>query len=113
MFAQLCHSADATVTPDGAKVALSNAISGFDIYDIDSGSPQGSLPTEDSQRRAIPILYIHGGKALVSGGTAGQATLWDPQNRCRHHGLSVKGTSDSLFSLGMPDIRQITSPYWP
>ncbi|KAI0351495.1 WD40 repeat-like protein [Trametes cingulata] len=78
---------DASVRPDLARIVLSNATSGFDIYDLDSGSPEAFLPAGPGACRAVPVLFIHGGNALLSGSTTGQVALWDVDRRRRHHTL--------------------------
>ncbi|KAI0650186.1 WD40-repeat-containing domain protein, partial [Trametes meyenii] len=67
---------DASVKPDGKQIVISNAASGFDVYNLISGEPEGSMATEGGLR-AVPVLFIHGGNAVVSGSTIGDVILWD------------------------------------
>ncbi|KAI0651249.1 WD40-repeat-containing domain protein [Trametes meyenii] len=82
---------NASVRPDGSTIALSNAHTGFDVYNLQKGVPEASLGSDMGQRRTIPVLFIHGGNALLGGSTTGVIPLWDVVNQCRHHTLVLEG----------------------
>ncbi|KAL7280514.1 hypothetical protein ACG7TL_005446 [Trametes sanguinea] len=81
--------ADASLRPGDTEIALSNASLGFDIYSLKSGSPQYFLPTEVKHRRAIPVLFNHGGNTLVGGSTTGEVFVWEINTRRRHQTLHL------------------------
>ncbi|KAJ2985919.1 hypothetical protein NUW54_g9980 [Trametes sanguinea] len=91
---------DASLRPGDAEIALSNATSGFDVYSLRSGSPQYFLPIEVRQRRSVPVLFIHGGNALVAGSTTGKIVLWDINTRRRHQTLSFPG-GDNILAIAV------------
>ena len=52
-------------------------ISGFDIYDLAQGKIVRSFTHEvGEQQRAIPVLFVHGGTAVVGGSAVGYVNLW-------------------------------------
>ncbi|KAI1785652.1 WD40-repeat-containing domain protein [Ganoderma leucocontextum] len=69
--------ASATVSEDGTRIAISNVVRGFDIYSLRTGAPLCSLDQDMRRTFPTPVLWIHGGLALLGGTTTGQLTLWD------------------------------------
>ncbi|KAI1786033.1 WD40-repeat-containing domain protein [Ganoderma leucocontextum] len=83
--------ANASITPDGRKLAVSNMVSGFDIYDTDTGSSLGTLSHVIDRIYAVPILFAHGGNAVIGGSTVGEIDIWDVANLRKHQTLGLGG----------------------
>ncbi|RPD74275.1 WD40 repeat-like protein [Lentinus tigrinus ALCF2SS1-7] len=73
-----------SMSPLGSTIALSIMGAGFDLYDLDSGVCLASFADESDGQRTVPVLLVHGGRALLGGGTAGRATLWNVHNKRIH-----------------------------
>ena len=80
-------SADASISRDAKHIAISNVISGFDVYSIDSGQDVCSFGHTVGEHRKIPVLFIHDGRALVGGNVQGDVHLWDVQSGRKLHSL--------------------------
>lgn len=61
---------------------------GFDLYDLDTGDCIASFQDQSSNSRTIPVLLVHGGHAMLGGGSAGKATLWNVHNHMVHQTFS-------------------------
>lgn len=70
-------SARASLSPDGSLLAVSNLVRGFDIYRTDTQEPVGMVPQKVGTQQPTPVLFIHGGKAIVCGSTSSNLQLWD------------------------------------
>ncbi|KAI0659233.1 WD40-repeat-containing domain protein [Cubamyces menziesii] len=79
--------ADASISQDAKHIAISNVISGFDVYSIESGQAVCSFGHTVGQYRKIPVLLIHAGRALVGGNVQGDVHLWDVQSGRKLHSL--------------------------
>ncbi|TFK80345.1 YVTN repeat-like/Quino protein amine dehydrogenase [Polyporus arcularius HHB13444] len=94
----------ASVTPDGARLIISNVTSGFDIYETETGESVGTLAHPVSGMFAVPVLYVHGGNAVIGGSTCGEVHVWDATALRVHQVLRHAGktggylVSDSLYS---------------
>ncbi|RDX51823.1 WD40 repeat-like protein [Lentinus brumalis] len=67
----------ASLAPGGALVAISNIATGFDICDLETGAIVKSFEHEiGSYEYAIPVLFIHGGQAIVGGSSVGCCNIW-------------------------------------
>ncbi|KAI0696212.1 WD40-repeat-containing domain protein [Cerioporus squamosus] len=66
-----------SMSPIGSTIALSIMGAGFDLYDLDTGDCISSFPDVSDGTRTIPVLLVHGGRALFGGTTIGRATLWN------------------------------------
>ena len=67
----------ASVSEDGAYVAISNLETGFDIRALDTGNLIRSCEHDVGESWPTPVLFIHGGRAIVGGTTVGKVTIWD------------------------------------
>lgn len=79
-----CNSASASLSPNGANLAVSNVSRGFDVYKIQSAEPIASFDNDDNPRTSsdepacpVPVKFIHGGHAIVGGSMNGKVGLWD------------------------------------
>lgn len=74
---------------------------GFDLYDINSGQPHGTIRGKEDQvvavgvSKPLPVLFVHDGRALLSGSHTGAVHLWDVESKkivqtLRHASESLK-----------------------
>ncbi|OSD01991.1 WD40 repeat-like protein [Trametes coccinea BRFM310] len=68
--------ASSSLSPDGSHIAVANLVSGFDVYDLYTGATVLSLFHEVGEEFPVPVLYVHGGNAILGGSTAGVLDLW-------------------------------------
>ncbi|RPD70235.1 WD40 repeat-like protein, partial [Lentinus tigrinus ALCF2SS1-7] len=68
-----------SMSPKGSIIALTIMGAGFDLYDLDTGDCVMSFADESDGSRTVPVLLVHGGRALLGGSTIGRATLWNVQ----------------------------------
>ncbi|KAI0713507.1 WD40-repeat-containing domain protein [Earliella scabrosa] len=81
---KLCSAIDAkssiisgSLSPHGAFLAAANLVGDFDIYDLEAGTVIRTFKNEKGgHARAIPVLFIHGGRAIVGGSAVGRVTIW-------------------------------------
>ncbi|TFK81045.1 WD40 repeat-like protein [Polyporus arcularius HHB13444] len=73
-----------SMSPRGSLIALSIMGSGFDLYNLDTGDCAGSFSDESGRVRTVPVLFVHGGVAVLSGSTIGRATLWNASSQRVH-----------------------------
>ena len=86
------------MSPKGSIIALSVMGTGFDVYDLDTGVCLASFAdVSGGGERIVPVLFLHGGRALLGGGTAGRATLWNVHNKRIHQTLTPERESDQLY----------------
>ncbi|KAI0364053.1 WD40 repeat-like protein [Pilatotrama ljubarskyi] len=79
--------ADASISQDGHLIAVSNVISGFDVYAVDSGAAVCSFGHTVGEFRKVPVLFVHDGLALVGGNMHGDVHLWDVDSGRKLHSL--------------------------
>ena len=82
---------DASITPDGSKLVVSNMRSGFDIYDAATGTTLATRTHTVNQIRTVPVRFIHGGNVILGGSTVGSANLWDVATRRKQQSLVIGG----------------------
>ncbi|KAI5991023.1 quinon protein alcohol dehydrogenase-like superfamily [Pisolithus marmoratus] len=66
--------------PDGNTLVVSNLDSGFDVYHLNNCTLDGSI-LHPCHGRKIPVAFIHGGFAVLSGSPIGQVSIWDASSR--------------------------------
>ncbi|KAI1790680.1 WD40-repeat-containing domain protein, partial [Ganoderma leucocontextum] len=71
----LC-SGSASVSPDNKYLAVSNVFTGFHIYRLDNGSPIAHFEQEGNEARPLPVVWLHGGRAILGGSTLGSINIW-------------------------------------
>ncbi|RPD58128.1 WD40 repeat-like protein [Lentinus tigrinus ALCF2SS1-7] len=59
------------------NIAVSNLVSGFDVYRMDTEVPVGLFDHAVGEPYPTPVHFIHGGHALVGGSSVGQIDIWD------------------------------------
>ncbi|KAI1788020.1 WD40-repeat-containing domain protein [Ganoderma leucocontextum] len=69
--------ASASLSEDGKYIAISNVDRGFDVFVMASEEPLRSFEHEVGEPRAVPVLFIHGGQAIVGGSVVGKVDVWD------------------------------------
>lgn len=107
--------ADANLTADGSKLLVSNMVSGFDIYDMETTAAVGTISNPAGNAvHAVPGLFAHGGNAIIGGSTKGEVHVWDTLTRKVHQVLPLKGRCDVLciskLELMPPQHRTRFSP---
>ncbi|KAJ3006965.1 hypothetical protein NUW54_g3730 [Trametes sanguinea] len=90
--------AHSSVSPDGRTIAISNMLSGFDLYDLESQAVLRSFTHPVDMLRAVPVKFVHGGYALLGGSTAGIVHLWNVHNGHVHQKFSL-GASSSVMAI--------------
>ena len=80
------------VSPDGNTLVVSNLDSGFDVYHLDNSTSDGSI-LHSCHGRKVPVAFIHGGFAVLSGSLFGQVSIWDASSRTLLQVLKHEGTS--------------------
>lgn len=79
-------SADASLTDDGQLLVVSNMRSGFEVFSIKGSveaEPEFDVLQDVSAGRPIPVRFIHGGQAFLSGTSHGQVNLWAIDSRLK------------------------------
>ena len=82
----LTYSADASVTGDNQYIAISNLLTGFELFAFKGNSelePLFSFKQDVSAGRPLPVRFIHGGHALMGGTSTAQVNIWDVYSRRR------------------------------
>lgn len=86
------YSGDASMSPDGTKLIVSNMRSGFDIYDAETGQSLAAFNhIRVRQMRAVPVRFIHDGHAILGGSTVGVVNVWDVATCRKYQPLVVEG----------------------
>ena len=86
-------SCNTSLSPDHQLLAISNMSTGFDIYDLDSDEPVMSMTHAIRKQIGPPVLFVHGGQALLGGSSTGRVDLWDVDSGRRLHSLVHSGIS--------------------
>ncbi|OSC97460.1 WD40 repeat-like protein, partial [Trametes coccinea BRFM310] len=68
--------ARSSLSPDGSRLVVSNLVYGFDIYDLDTGALALAVTHDVGKQYPAPVLYIHGGRAIMGGSTKGVVNIW-------------------------------------
>ncbi|KAI5989697.1 WD40-repeat-containing domain protein [Pisolithus albus] len=80
------------ISPDGNTLVVSNLDSGFDVYHLNNCTLDGSI-LHPCHGRKIPVAFIHGGFAILSGSSLGQVSIWDASSRTLLQVLKHEGNS--------------------
>ena len=106
LFNELSHnwsaSASASLLEDGKHVAISNIDTGFNVYVLASGAPLCSFEHDVGDPRAVPVRFMHGGRAIVGGSVMGKVNVWDIALRKKIHILPIPGASYRHMSPRLP-----------
>ncbi|RDX42307.1 WD40 repeat-like protein [Lentinus brumalis] len=104
----LFDPARASLSPDGSLLAISNLATGFDVYRTDTEQPVGMYRHDVGKRQPTPVLFIHGGQAIVGGSTVGAVNIWD-MKLGKLHALTVPSVSPrTRYNVKL--LNQLTSP---
>ncbi|OJT15457.1 hypothetical protein TRAPUB_7630, partial [Trametes pubescens] len=98
--------ADADITADGRTMVISNMTTGFDLYDVESMSSMGTYKHDVAALRMVPVTFIHGGNAVASSSTVGEAHLWDVKTCCGIHTLPLQQKDHVLAMDAFYDRRK-------
>ncbi|KAI1783092.1 WD40-repeat-containing domain protein [Ganoderma leucocontextum] len=91
------YIASASITADGQKLVVSNMASGFDIYETATGNSLGTLNHAVGRVFAVPVLFVHGGNAVIAGSTVGEVHLWNVSTLRLHQILRLNGVVTSCI----------------
>ncbi|KAJ3556925.1 hypothetical protein NM688_g1757 [Phlebia brevispora] len=82
-------SADVSLSDDCHFFAVSNLVTGFDVYSIDSEEPINSLHhgVDADEAFPTPMCFVHSGYALLTGSTVGNVQLWAASSGRPHQSL--------------------------
>ncbi|KAJ8457004.1 hypothetical protein ONZ51_g11789 [Trametes cubensis] len=87
-----------SVSKDGKLIAISNVISGFDVYSLESDDALCTVGHTVTEYRKIPIVLIHEAAALVGGNLQGDVHLWDVSSGRKLHSL-VHAEGDQILAI--------------
>lgn len=79
-------SADATLSSDGQFLAISNMLTGFELFHMTAPAevePLFSFKQDVTAGRPIPVCFLHGDHAIVGGTSHGQVNIWDVSSRLK------------------------------
>ena len=82
----------ASLSPNGAYIAISDLSTGFEIYEMDTELVYGSFQHDVGEPFPTPVLFIHNGNALVGGSTVGNVNIWDVHGMGKMHSLTISST---------------------
>ncbi|KAI6037884.1 WD40-repeat-containing domain protein [Pisolithus marmoratus] len=68
------------ISPDRNTLVVSNLDSGFDVYHLNNCTLDGSI-LHPCHGHKIPVAFIHGGFAVLSGSPIGQVSISDASSR--------------------------------
>ncbi len=98
----IAHSVRSSLSPNGARLAVSDLSAGFEVYDLETDEVVRAVKYEGGdQERAIPVAFIHGGHAIVCGSTVGKVNVWFVDSGTGLDALHIPGTYGAvLFRCG-------------
>lgn len=102
----------ASLAPNGSHLAVSNMFRGFDVYRLPS--EEHALSFEHVDRvfpvpsAQIPVLFVHGGRALLGGSMSGKVGLWHLSM-----GIMHTLTLSSAFFCGCIRVSFVTDLHFP
>ncbi|RPD60320.1 WD40 repeat-like protein [Lentinus tigrinus ALCF2SS1-6] len=72
-----CMIVSSSLSPNGAYMAISDPARGFTIYDLDAAKAIRTFEHDiGGSERAVPVLFVHGGHAILSGSMVGRVNIW-------------------------------------
>ncbi len=85
-------SADACLTNDGRVLAVSNMLTGYELFAVKGLVEMDPLFCfkQDVGGRPLPVRFVHGDHALIGGALHGRVNLWDIYSR-RKQVLTIGG----------------------
>ncbi|KAI0648932.1 WD40-repeat-containing domain protein [Trametes meyenii] len=99
------QTACADLSCDDRRLAVSNVVTGFDLYALSSGHLLRAFGQDAVNRRATPVRFIESGSVLVGGTTVGEIVVWDLNSGCKLQTLIPGGAN-----LGFGVILYLTAP---
>ncbi|EPS92446.1 hypothetical protein FOMPIDRAFT_1107525, partial [Fomitopsis schrenkii] len=66
-----------SLSPCNELLAIHNIAAGFDVYRIDTRKRISTFRYQPSQYVSLPVLFLHGGKALLTGSDVGRVRVYD------------------------------------
>lgn len=54
------------------------------MYDLETAACVGGCVNKAKQLRAVPVLFLHKGSALLGGSTSGTVKMWNVKSRHVH-----------------------------
>jgi WD40 repeat protein len=84
-------SGHADLSSDEKRIAISNLHGGVDVYELSSTILLTSLKPDADQNVASPVLFIHGGRSILTASSTGRVRLWNAQTGQPLHSLRTNG----------------------
>ncbi|RPD53696.1 WD40 repeat-like protein [Lentinus tigrinus ALCF2SS1-7] len=84
--------AHASISPDGKRFIVSNMISGFDVYETETGTSVGTINHPVAELVAVPVIFAHDGAVIIGGSAVGTVHIWDSSSYHARQGLTLGGT---------------------
>ncbi|KAH9923240.1 WD40-repeat-containing domain protein [Fomitopsis serialis] len=66
-----------SLAPDGGRLAIHNIADGFDLYEVHPRKRIRTFKYTPTHHVTLPVLFIHGGTALLMGSDAGRVSICD------------------------------------
>ncbi|KAH7908071.1 WD40-repeat-containing domain protein [Hygrophoropsis aurantiaca] len=89
-----------SLSPDCRYLAVSNLLTGCDIYDLAVGNPVATLKGDANPHLRLPVLFVHRGYGLLAGSTTGEVRLWDANSGRLLHTLQHEGSASDPLMKG-------------
>ncbi|KAI9059350.1 WD40 repeat-like protein [Trametes sanguinea] len=84
--------ARADLSFDDKSLVVSNALTGFDLYSLESGNLIRAFGHDMRARRATPVRFAETGQSIVGGTTIGEMLVWDVSSGRRMQSLPWEGS---------------------
>lgn len=55
---------------------MANVFTGFHIHRLDNGDAIAHFEQEVNEARPLPVIWLHGGQAILGGSTIGSINIW-------------------------------------
>ena len=81
------------MSDNGTFAAISNLTKGFDVYRMETEEPVASFVHEVGDPMPTPVLFTHGGRAIVGRSTVRKVNIWDVYELGKIHCLSIPSAS--------------------
>ncbi|KAI0753041.1 WD40-repeat-containing domain protein [Daedaleopsis nitida] len=91
------YIADTSLSSDGRLLAISNMLTGFELFLMKAPAeiePLFSFTQDVSAGRPLPVRFLHGDLAIIGGTSHGQVNIWDLSSRLKQS-LRITGESTS------------------
>ena len=77
---------------------------GFDVFRMQTEEPVASFEHEIGEPMPTPVLFTHGGRAIVGGSTVGKVNIWDVLTRGKIQSLLIPSAYYICEDLRQADV---------